>query len=73
MIPVEAVWIYAAGLVVTPVLYGIWQHTTSTERPYTFAPLVWLGMWIWPLVVPVVLLGLLGDWIGYKLVKRRNQ
>jgi hypothetical protein len=73
MTPVEAGCIYAAGLVAIPVLYGIWQRTTSIHEPYTFAPFVWVGMWVWPLVVPVVLLGLFGDWVGYKIVKRRNR
>jgi hypothetical protein len=59
--------LYAVGIVVIILSYGAWCSLTTSHFPEQYDGLVWVGVWIWPIAIPFILLLCLGRWLGNKI------
>jgi hypothetical protein len=59
--------LYVVGIVVIILSYGAWCSLTTSRNPEQYAGFVWLGVWIWPIALPFILLFYLGSWLGNKI------
>jgi hypothetical protein len=59
--------LYVVGVVVIILAYGAWCSLTTSHYPEQYAGLVWIGVWIWPIALPFMLLFYLGRLLGFKI------
>ena len=59
--------LYVVGVVVIILAYGAWCSLTTSKDPEQYAGLVWIGVWIWPIALPFMLLYCLGRLLGLKI------
>ncbi|MEO9633080.1 MAG: hypothetical protein ABJG14_21890 [Sulfitobacter sp.] len=52
--------IYFGGIAAIAISYGVWVALDEGEAPIVFMGLAIVGVWVWPLLLPLLLLALLG-------------